>query len=270
MTKQMARPDPDPELGLCLSGGGGRGLLHVGLLLALEDLGIRPGVVAGASSGALLGALYASGKPAEEIRSNLEGFKWTEIIAPSLLRRRGILSTIRLQAFYRRHLGAINIEDLPIRMKIAATNLMNGKVVGFTSGSLTKCLAASSAIPGIFEPVRVNGGVYYDSAGIYNLPLELFAGEGVKRIIAGNTIGQYGLMTEVKTVQDTLNQAYLIRTMHLTALKTGPMGWQGKNDEELIFIDYRTGGANPGNISDCKGLVEDTRKLSLDILNREF
>ncbi len=270
MVKKMARPEPDPELGLCLSGGGGRGLLHVGLLLALEELGIRPGIVASVSSGALLGALYASGKPAEVIKSNLEGFKWTEIIAPSLLRRRGILSTVRLQAFYRRHLGSINIEDLPIRMKIAAVNLMDGKVVGFTSGSLSKCVAASSAIPGIFEPVRVNGGIYYDAGGIYNLPLELFAGEGVRRIIAGNTIGQYGLMKEVKTVQDTLNQAYLIRTMHLTALKTGPMGWQGKNDEDLILIDYRTEGTNPANISDCEGLIEDTRILSLDTLKREF
>jgi len=266
----MSKPERDPELGLCLAGGGGRGLLHVGLFQAMEELGIRPGIIAGTSSGALLGALYSSGKSAEEIRASLDGFKWTDIIAPSLLRRRGILSTIRMQAFYRRQLGNINIEDLPIRMKIAATNLLDGKVVRFTTGSLPKCLAASTAVPGIFEPVRIDGGVFYDSGGIYNLPLELFAGEGVKRIIAGNTIGRYGLMKNVNSVQDTLNQAYLIRTMHLTAMRTGPMGWPGKNDEELILIDYRTGGANPANISDCAGMIEATRKQALGILKQAF
>ncbi len=123
----------------------------------------------------------------------LEDFKWTHLVAPSIVLKRGFLSTSRMRAFYKKHLGDVRIEDLPVRLKIAAVNLLDGTLVGFTEGSLTKCLTASSCVPGVFEPVRIGDGIYYDAGGIYNLPLELFAGEGVDRIIAGNTIGKYAL-----------------------------------------------------------------------------
>jgi len=260
----------DPTLGLCLGGGGGLGFLHVGLFQAMEELGIYPGVIAGTSSGAVMGALYSSGKSIEEIYEIMTNFRWTRVLAPSILRHRGFSATTRMEAFYREHLGETNIEDLPIRLKIAATNFVDGTVVGFSEGPLPKCLAASSAIPGLFEPVRINGGLYYDPGGIYNLPLELFKGEGVKRIIAGNTIGRYSLLHKFYTPHEVLNQAYLIRTMHLVAMRTGPNGWQGREDEELIMIDYRTNGANPSSIGNCAGIIEETRKLSVKVLGEEF
>ena len=100
---------PDNKLGLCLAGGGSLGFLHVGLLYAMEDLGIRPGVVAGTSSGAAVGAFYASGKSAKDTREILEAFRWTRIVAPTLIRRRGLNSTKRMQSFFTEHLGKINI-----------------------------------------------------------------------------------------------------------------------------------------------------------------
>ncbi len=260
---------PDMNLGLCLAGGGGLGLLHIGLLEALEEKSIRPGIVTGTSSGAVIGAFYAAGKSADEVRTIFNEFRWTQIMAPPLLNR-GLLSTRRMQDFYRKHLGEIRIEELPIRLKIASVNIVNGTMVGFTEGPLVKCLAAASAMPGFFEPVRVKDGIYYDAGGIYNLPLELFAGEGAKRIIAGNTIGRYGLLKKPRTAREIFYQAYLIRTMHLTAMRTGPKKWQGYEGEEVILIDYRTDGANPAGIHECAELIENTRNLSLEVLGEAF
>jgi NTE family protein len=268
--KRKNSKKPDPKLGLCLAGGGGLGFLHLGLFRALEELSIHPGIVAGTSSGAVLGAFYAAGKSADEIREILKEFKWIRIIAPSFPRRRGFLSTKRMEAFFKKHLGDIGIEDLPVKLKIAATNLHTGTVVGFTKGPLPRCLAASSSVPGIFEPVKVNGGTFYDAGGIYNLPLELFTGEGVKKIIAGNTIGRYGIMGHPRRVRDVVTQAYLIRTMHLTAMRTGEKGWQGKKDEKLVLIDYRSAGMNPSKIEDSSDLIESTYKQSLEVLKEAF
>jgi len=264
------RPEPDPHLGLCLAGGGGLGFLHVGLFEAMEQLGIRPGVVAGTSSGAVLGAFYACGFSARETRRMLEKFKWTQIVAPILLTRRGLSSTKKLEKYFRDHLDKENIEDLPIRLKIAAIDLHRGTLVGFAQGSLSRCLAASSCVPGVFEPVRVKGDHYYDAGGIFNLPLELFEGESVRRIIAGNTIGRHALMKEPRTAAEVVYQAYLIRTMHLTATRLGPHGWQGKGDEEVILVDYRTEGANPASIRECAAMIEAARDIALEVLGKAF
>lgn len=260
---------PDPKLGLCLGGGGGLGFLHLGLFETLEELDIHPGVITGTSSGAIMGAFWAVGKSAEEIREIVRDFSWVKIMSPSILRR-GFLSPHKFKAFLRKHLGDIDIGDLPLKLKIAAVNICNGTLVGFTEGPLAKCLTASSSVPGAFEPVRVGNGMYYDAGGIYNLPLELFAGEGVETIIAANTIGQYALMDKPMTVQEVFYQAYLIRTMHLTAQRLGPAKWQGYGGEKVVFIDYRTGGANPTSLKDCTDLIEDTRQLSRVILLEEY
>ncbi|MCX6647102.1 MAG: patatin-like phospholipase family protein [bacterium] len=260
---------PDPTLGLCLGGGGGLGFLHLGLFETLEELGIRPGVVAGTSAGSIMGAFYASGKSAGEIRKIVEDFQWTNIMAPSLSQR-GLFSPVRLREFLRRKVGKINIKDLPIRLKIAAVNIIDGTFVGFAEGPLAKCLTAASAVPGAVEPVRIGDGLYYDAGGIYNLPLELFAGEGVKTIIAGNTIGQYALMPKPASAQEVFYQAYLIRTMHLTAMRIGPKKWQGYNGEKLIFIDYKIRGLNPTSLKECAQHIEETRELSRMIIEREY
>jgi NTE family protein len=186
------------------------------------------------------------------------------------LTRRGFLSPRRLQAFLKKRLGDIDIQDLPVKLKIAAVNILDGTLVGFTEGPLAKCLTASCAVPGAFEPVWIGNGMYYDAGGIYNLPLELFAGENVKTIIAGNTIGQYSLMKNPSSVQEVIYQAYLIRTMHLTAMRTSRNNWKDYNGEKLIFIDYHTDGTNPSSLKECWKMIEETKVLSRRVIEKEF
>ncbi|HEX9744056.1 MAG TPA: patatin-like phospholipase family protein [bacterium] len=259
----------DPELGICLAGAGGLAYLHIGLFEALEELHLRPGVVAGTSSGAVLGAFYASGMTSKEIRTLLRGFNWTSVMTPTIPTR-GLMSTRRLEHFLVKVLGNVNIEDLPIKLKVAAVDLHSGELAGFTEGPLARHVAASCAVPGMFNPVMVNDRTYYDAGGIYNLPLELMSGENLKAIIAGNTIGRAGLQKNPKTLQEIYYQAYLIRSMRLTIWRAEVFGWEGRNNEQLCFIDYPTHGKNPTKLDDMKVVIHNVKKLAVSQIRKDL
>ena len=269
MKMPSVRPGPDSKLGMCLAGGGGLGFLHIGLFDAMAELGIRADVVAGTSMGAVMGAFYAAEKTPDEMRRMLREFRWARVVALTL-RRSGILSTSAMQAFLRDSLGDVDIADLPIRLKISALDLHTGELRVFTEGPLARCLAASCAVPGLFEPVEIEGYEYFDAGSLYNLPLELLSGEGTERIIAGNTIGRYGLQRDPRSVEEILYQAYLVGIMNLSLRRVGGAGWEGRESEELIFIDYHTHGANPARLDECRGLIEETHRLALAELEPLF
>jgi NTE family protein len=257
------------DLALCLAGGGGLGFTHIGLLEAMEELDIRPSLVVGTSMGAVLGAFYAAGKSTADIRDILEHFKWSKVVALSLPHL-GVLSTHSMQQLFQKHLGDLDISDLPIKLKVAALKLKTGELTQFSEGPLAKCLAASCAVAGLFQPVMIKGHEYYDAGPVYNLPLELVNGERKKRIIAGNTVGRYGLLTNPRTLDEVLYQTYLIQLAHQSIWRAGPLGWIGKDGEEVILIDYRTKGANPTRLYECLSLIDDTRKSALAVLKKAF
>ncbi len=153
-----------------LSGGGIRGVAHLGVLRAFEEAGIVPSVISGSSAGALVGALIADGwTPAEA----------TELIREELKDRRRFirrpsLVSKRIEKFMRRNLRHELFEDLPIPLYVSATDLEKGGQHIFSSGELVPALMASCAIPLIFPPVQV-GGVHYVDGGVSsNLPVEPF------------------------------------------------------------------------------------------------
>lgn len=252
-------------LGLCLAGGGGLALLHIGLFEAMDELNLRPGVVGGTSSGAVMAAFYATGKSVDEIKQILDKFNWPRIFAPAF-HVRGFMSTSRLENFFRKAIGDVDISDLPIKLKIAAIDLHSGRLTCFTSGPLARCLAASCAVPGIFEPVQCDQRTYYDAGGIYNLPLEIMCGENLRMIIAGNTIGESSLMSNPKTIQDVFYQAYLIRTRIITKWRVDNKNWEGRQSEDLVFIDYPSEGINPAKLDELRIKIDQVRKISLEAL----
>lgn len=153
-----------------LSGGGVRGAAHAGVLRALAERGMLPEAIAGTSAGALVGALVADGHSPEDLVPMLRD----ELKRTSLLRwpRTG---SQRLEAFLRAHLRAERIEDLSIPLHIAATDLEHGGQRIFSTGELVPALMASSAVPIVFPPVRVEGTYYVDGGLSNNLPVEPFA-----------------------------------------------------------------------------------------------
>ncbi len=157
------------KIGLVLSGGGARGFAHAGALKALEEMGIKPDIIAGVSAGSVVTALYAAGMKPEEILQvfgNASFSDFAEIGVP----RDGFFTMEGLKKFLRKHIPYENIEDLPLPAVICATDLDNNKPVAFTEGLIFDRVAASCSIPIVFKPVKIDGVTYVDGGVLANLP----------------------------------------------------------------------------------------------------
>lgn len=157
------------RLGLALSGGGARGFAHAGALAALEDLGIRPDIIAGVSAGSVVTGLYASGMRPEEIVDAFADESFTSL-ARIAVPREGFFQIDGFRRFLREHIPYERIEQLPIPSLICATDLDKSRGVAFSEGNLVECIAASCSIPIIFKPVRIDGVTYVDGGVVANLP----------------------------------------------------------------------------------------------------
>ncbi|MEJ8308911.1 patatin-like phospholipase family protein [Agrobacterium larrymoorei] len=172
-------PVPKPQLppnriALALGGGAARGWAHIGVLRALDEAGVKIGMIAGTSIGALVGGCYLAGKLDE-----LEEF------ARSLTMRRiaglldltiggsGLFGGMRLTKRMQEHLEGLNIEDLEHPFIAVATELRTGHEVWVHQGNLITALRSSYALPGIFEPVRCNGRTLIDGALVNPVPVSV-------------------------------------------------------------------------------------------------
>lgn len=199
------------KLGLVLSGGGARGIAHMGALQVFEEKGIVPEIMAGTSSGALVAALYASGMPPEEM---LNFVKKTEIFSLKKYARNkpGFVDT---EKFYNRFLdcfGKDSFEVLSIPIKVPATNLLNGDLEVFSEGELIRPILASAAFPGVFAPVKIGDHYYVDGGVLNNFPVDLIANECEK--VIGIYVNPFEKRTykEFKHSLSVIERAYQIRT----------------------------------------------------------
>jgi len=163
------------SLGLALSGGGFRGLAHIGVLQTLERYGLTPDFIAGTSAGSLIGALYASGKSAAEIEAIALNVFW-----PGLLRSQGI------RQLCRKYLPQ-TFEELSLPFHVAATELPSWKTHVFSSGDLASALAASCATPYLLHRVRIDGVNYTDGGWGSVLPSSICRAHSC-RIVIGSDV----------------------------------------------------------------------------------
>lgn len=196
---------PDVSVGLALGGGGARGIAHIHVLAALDELGIRPAIVAGTSIGAILGAAYASGMSAADIRDYVRlrlVDRWK--LANDLIRAAGARRQKDAQtpgSRTRRRFDLLHLlqsmmpEDFPARFeeleiptKVVATDFFAQAERVFDSGLLMPALAASAAAPMIFRPVTFDGTVYVDGGATNPVPFDILAGQA-DIVIAVDIIG---------------------------------------------------------------------------------
>lgn len=159
------------SLGLVLSGGGVRGMAHIGLIKALKEYGMMPNTVSGSSVGALVGALYANGNSIEEM---LLFFKETPMFKYNFLTivKPGFIDTDRYFDIFKAFFPKDTYESLGHKLYVVATNLEKGEEEFFSSGELIRTLLASAALPPVFSPVELNGQLYADGGIMNNFPLE--------------------------------------------------------------------------------------------------
>jgi NTE family protein len=158
------------KIGLALSGGGARGIAHLGVLKGLSDLGLNPDVISGCSAGAIVGSMYAAGHDLKDILAFLKARKFLTYFRPAF--RKGFIKMDDLEKLYLNYFPENSFESLKIPLIINATDLNRGKTVFFSTGELIRPLMGSSCIPVMFEPVIFEGNTYVDGGILNNLPVE--------------------------------------------------------------------------------------------------
>ncbi|MFQ5970834.1 MAG: patatin-like phospholipase family protein [Alphaproteobacteria bacterium] len=176
---------PTPRIGLALGGGAARGWAHLGVLEALQDLGIRPDVICGSSIGALVGGVYLSGymKELETWASKLTRLRMARYLDVKITGK-GLLGGDRLYTELEQHLGETRIEDLSTSFVCVTTDLQTGEEVWLRNGRLVDAIRAAFAIPGVFEPVMLDGRWLVDGAIVNPVPVSVCRALGAQIVVA--------------------------------------------------------------------------------------
>ena len=185
-TVPPAVPKPPPRLpriGLALGGGAARGFAHIGVIQVLEENGIKPDLVVGTSAGSLVAALYASGKTGAELAllaDSMDESAFTDWSFPG----RGLIRGEALAKYVRDHTGARSIEQMRTPLGIVATDLDSGQAILFQVGDPGVAVRASSAVPAVFQPVRIGTHEYVDGGLVSPVPVRFARQMGAELVIA--------------------------------------------------------------------------------------
>ena len=228
-----------PKLALVLSGGGAMGIAHVGAILELERLGIRPDLIVGASMGSIVGGLYASGMSGPELERAVETMNWDAIfdasppreglsfrqkqqeadfpvkasvgVANGRLRApEGLISDANLLLQLRRLVnvrGAVpTFDDLPIPFRAVATDIETGHKVVIDHGELAGAMRASMSVPGVFAPYRLDGKLLVDGGMADNVPIDVARDLGADIVIVVATQTPMAKGEDIRSVGQVLGQ----------------------------------------------------------------
>jgi NTE family protein len=174
-----------PKIGLALGGGAARGFAHVGVIQVLEEAGIQVDYLAGTSAGSLVAAIYASGKRGaalQEVALGMDEAAITDWTLPFF--SRGVLRGEALARYVKEQTGGKALEDMRPSLGIVATDLASGQGVLFQRGDLSSAVRASSAVPSVFLPVRINGRDYVDGGLVSPVPVRYARQMGAELVIA--------------------------------------------------------------------------------------
>lgn len=181
--------------GLVLSGGGIRGVAHIGVIKALEEHNIFPTHISGTSAGAIVGALYAGGHGWPEI---LNFFKVIPIFHTNRYARKkpGFIDTEKFYDEFKKYFPEDNFEALSKPLFITATNIIKGELKIFHEGELIRPVLASATFPGVFSPIDIDGSFYIDGGVFNNFPVEPL------KIYCDEIIGSYVNPLKIIKVED--------------------------------------------------------------------
>ena len=174
-----------PKIGLALGGGAARGFAHVGVIQVLEEAGIMPDLVVGTSAGSLVAAIYASGKSGsqlQQIAEDMEEATLTDWTLPIF--SRGVLRGEALARYVNKLVAGRLIEAMVIPLGIVATDLNSGEGILFRRGDTGSAVRASSAVPSVFQPVKIGGREYVDGGLVAPVPVRYARQMGAELVIA--------------------------------------------------------------------------------------
>jgi NTE family protein len=176
-------PPRPPRIGLALGGGAARGFAHIGVIQVLEEQGILPDLVVGTSAGSLVAAMWASGKSGVELGTLAELMDESALTDWSYPGR-GVLRGEALARYVREHTEGRQIETMTRPLGIVATDLASGQPILFQRGDPGVAVRASSAVPAVFQPVRIGAREYVDGGLVAPVPVQFARQMGAELVIA--------------------------------------------------------------------------------------
>ena len=209
---------PPPRIGLALGGGAARGFAHVGVIKALESQGLKVEFVTGTSAGSLVAVLYAAGNSGfdlQRIALDLD----EKAVSDWTLPNRGFIKGESLQNYVNTQVGNRPIEKLPLPLGVVATDLVSGEQVVFRRGNAGMAVRASSAVPGVFQPVGIGGREFVDGGVTSPVPVRAVRDMGADFVIAVD-IGKRGTAVSLKDTIDVLLQSVNVMGRVIAAQET--------------------------------------------------
>jgi NTE family protein len=177
------KPVRPPRVGLALGGGAARGFAHIGVIQVLEENGIKLDLIVGTSAGSLVAAMYASGKTGVELASLAQSMDESAITDWSFPGR-GLIRGEALARYVREQTGGRSIEQMRLPLGIVATDLDSGQGILFQRGDPGAAVRASSAVPAVFQPVRIGTREYVDGGLVAPVPVSFARQMGAELVIA--------------------------------------------------------------------------------------
>ncbi|MGH8809398.1 MAG: patatin-like phospholipase family protein [Noviherbaspirillum sp.] len=211
---QLEQPKPprNIKIGLALGGGAARGFAHIGVIKALEAQGIVPHLVVGTSAGSLVGALYAAGNNGfalHKMALEMDEAAISDWSVPFFAKATGVLKGEALQNYVNRSVHNAPLEKLKVQFGAVATDLNSGLPIVFQRGNTGLAVRASSAVPGVFQPVRIGEQSYVDGGLVAPVPVRFAREMGADFVIAVNISSQPDAQPSSSTL-DVLLQTFAI------------------------------------------------------------
>jgi NTE family protein len=249
--------NPDTEqnlpssIGLVLSGGGIRGVAHLGVIQALTDNGITFSHISGCSAGAVAAAFFAAGYAPKDILKIIEETKLLKLVRIAF-GSTGLVSILNARFLFEKHIPHNSFQKLNIPVTIASVDLGEGKLVYFTDGELDMAILASCCLPGIFQPIIINKHMYIDGGVLNNFPVEPLIGNC--DLIIGSSCNHLPVVAEIGSFINMVDRAAMIainsslerhKALCDVVIEPHALGGYGIFDteaaEEIYMIGYEEG-----------------------------
>jgi NTE family protein len=220
------RTDGADGIGLALSGGAARGFAHIGVVKVLQEHDVPIDHVAGTSAGSIVGALLCSGYGWKEMVEVAHSLKWPELVAPTLSGM-GLVRAEKLEQFMGDLLGEGTFEELKTPFKAVAVDIASGQQVVISSGSVARAVRASTAVPGIFEPLIEENQALVDGGVINNFPVDVAKEMGASTVI--------GVDLNAQRAHTALPVSLLDVTYRSFAVLLDRTSYDGRNDADILI-----------------------------------